>query len=212
MVEDTIVPNESNDPPSGEDRLKLNDLMDLCTTLQAKGRSIADIDEDEEVILVDEVQGRKDDGNEMMFNAEIDLDGEEIVVEKVAEKAVKKEVVVEKVAEKDAEKIAEVSLNEDEITLAQTLQKLKNTPKAKGVAPKARSISISEPGESHRAEIPKKNLDKGKGKLVEPEKPLKRKQQILLDEEEARRLQAIFDEEARMTKEEAKKEAKLVED
>ncbi|GJT37830.1 hypothetical protein Tco_0937695 [Tanacetum coccineum] len=253
MVEDTIVPNESNDPPSGEDRLKLNELMDLCTTLQAKvldlektkasqqlkiksldrrvkklekdkkkrthklkrlykGRSIADIDEDAEVILVDEVQGRKDDGNEMMFNAEIDLAGEEIVVEKVAKKVVEKEVVVEKVAEKDAEKIAEVSLNEDEITLAQTLQKLKNTPKAKGVAPKARSISISEPSESHRAEIPKKNLDKGKGKLVEPEKPLKRKQQILLDEEEARRLQAIFDEEARMTKEEAEKEAKLVED
>ncbi|GKC91541.1 hypothetical protein Tco_1152190 [Tanacetum coccineum] len=191
MVEYTIVPNESNDPPSGEDRLKLNELMDLYTTLQAKvldlektkafqqlkiksldrwvkklekdknkrthklkrlykERSIADIDKDAEVILVDEVQGRKDDGNEMMFNAEIDLAGEEIVVEK----------------------IAEVSLNEDEITLDQTLQKLKNTPKEKGVAPKARSISISEPSESHRADIPKKNLDKGKGKMVDPEKPL----------------------------------------
>ncbi|GKG24506.1 hypothetical protein Tco_0395134, partial [Tanacetum coccineum] len=36
MVEDDIVPNESNDPPSGEDRLQLNELMNLCTTLQAK--------------------------------------------------------------------------------------------------------------------------------------------------------------------------------
>ncbi|GKC87474.1 putative ribonuclease H-like domain-containing protein [Tanacetum coccineum] len=93
-----------------------------------------------------------------------------------------------KVTKEVVEKVAEVSLNDDEITLAQTLQKLKNTSKAKGVAPKARSISISEPSESHRADIPKKNLDKGKGKMVEPEKPLKRKDQILLDEEEARRL------------------------
>ncbi|GJY48786.1 hypothetical protein Tco_0438742 [Tanacetum coccineum] len=172
MVEDNIVPNESNDPPSGENRLKLNELMDLCTTLQAKvlelekkkasqqfissddeepdlevqedefkqGRSIADIDED----------------------AELDLAGEEVVVEVV----IAEEVVVEKVAEK----VAEVSLDDDEITLAQTLNNLKSTPKTKGVAPKARN------------------------------------------EEEARRLQAIFDEEARMAKDEADKEAKLVED
>ncbi|GJX67258.1 hypothetical protein Tco_0302985 [Tanacetum coccineum] len=194
VVEDNIVPNEFNDLPSGEDRLQLNELMNLCTTLQAKvlelektkasqqlkiesldrrvkklekdkkkrthklkrlykGRRIADIDEDAKVLLVDEVQGRIDEGDEMMFDDDKDLSGEEVVVEKVAEK---------------------------------------NTPKAKGVAPKARSISISEPSESHRADIPKKNLDKGKGKMVEPEKPLKRKDQILLDE--------------------AEKEAKLVED
>ncbi|GJX32648.1 hypothetical protein Tco_0242503 [Tanacetum coccineum] len=247
IMVDVSVPNESNDPPSGEDRLKLNELMDLCTTLQAKvldlkktkasqqlnieslekrvkklekdkkkrtyklkrlykGRSIADIDEDAEVTLV---QGRRDEGHEEMFDAELDLVGEEIVVEEVRNE----EVMVENVAEKFVEKdVAEIALNEDEIILAQTFQKLKNTPKAKGVTPKAKSISIREPSESHRAKIPKKNLDKGKGKMVEPEKPLKRKQQILLDEEEARRLQAIFDEEARLAKEEADKEAQLVED
>ncbi|GJY85282.1 putative ribonuclease H-like domain-containing protein [Tanacetum coccineum] len=250
MVEDNIVPNESNDPPSEEDRLQLNELMNLCTTLQAKvlelektkasqqlkiesldrrvkklekdkkkrtpklkrlykvglsARVISSDDEepDLEVILVDEVQRRGDERNEMMFDVDKDLSGEEVMVEKVAEKVVEKEV---------AEKVAKVSLNDDEITLAQTLQKLKSTPKAKGVAPKARSISINEPSESHRADIPKKNLDKGKGKMVEPEKPLKRKDQILLDEEEARRLQAIIDEEAMIAKEGAEKEAKLVED
>ncbi|GJW58941.1 hypothetical protein Tco_0105672 [Tanacetum coccineum] len=274
IMVDVSVPNESNDPPGGEDRLKLTELMDPYTTLQAKvldlektkasqqrkiesldrrvkklekdkkkrthklkrlykvglsarvissddeepdlevqedefkyGRSIADIDEDAEVILV---QGRRDEGHEEMFDAELDLAGEEIVVEEVRNE----EVMVEKVVEKSAKNIIEeeVALNEDEITLAQTLQKLKNTPKAKGVAPKAKSISIREPSESHRAKIPKKNPDKGKGKMVEPEKPLKRKQQILLDEEEARRLQSIFDEEARLAKEEANKEAQLVED
>ncbi|GJT00032.1 hypothetical protein Tco_0821201 [Tanacetum coccineum] len=123
----------------------------------------------------------------MIFDAERDLDREEVVVEQVVEEVVEEDVVEKEVAEK-------------------------STPKAKGVAPKARSISISEPSESHRADIPKKNLNKGKGKMVEPEKPLKRKYQILLDKEEARRLQAIFDEEARMAKEEAEKEAQLVED
>ncbi|GKA33229.1 hypothetical protein Tco_0719596 [Tanacetum coccineum] len=244
MVEDTIVPNESNDPPNGEDSLKLNELMELCTTLQVKvlnlektkayqqlkiesldrrvkklekdkkkrthklkrlykvglsarvissddeepdlevqkdefkqGRSIADIDKDAEVILVDDVQGRRDEGNEEIFDAEKDLAGEEVVVEEV----IAEEVVVEKVAKKIVEeKVAEIALNDDEITLARTLQKLKNTPKAKGVASKVRSISIREPSESHRADIPKKNPDKRK--------------------------------EARMAKEEAEKEAKLVED
>ncbi|GKF12512.1 hypothetical protein Tco_0050438, partial [Tanacetum coccineum] len=168
-----------------------------------QGRRIADIDEDAEVTLVDEVQGRKDEGNEEVFDVELDLAGEEVVVEEViaaevmVEKVTEKEVA-EKVVEKEvAEKVAEVSLNDDEITLAQTLQKLKSTPKAKGVAPKVKGFSINEPSEFHRADIPmKKNLDKGKAKMIEPKKPLKRKDQILLDEEEARRLQAIFGEEA----------------
>ncbi|GJS35573.1 hypothetical protein Tco_0533955 [Tanacetum coccineum] len=160
MVEDDIVPNESNDPPSGEDRLQLNELMNLCTTLQAKvlelektkasqqlkiesldrrvkkrekdkkkrthklkrlykGRRIADIDEDAKVILVDEVQGRKNEGNEEMFDAELDLAGEEVVVEEVIAEEVVVEKVSEKVVEKEvAEKVVKVSLNDDEITLA----------------------------------------------------------------------------------------------
>ncbi|GKE14739.1 hypothetical protein Tco_1422316 [Tanacetum coccineum] len=131
---------------------------------------------------VDEGEGRNE---EMMFDAALDLAGEEVVVDEVA---------------KDA------NLNEDEITFAQTLQKLKSTPKAKGV-------TIKEPSDTQRSVILKqKNLDKGKAKMIKPKKPLKRKDQILLDEKEARRLQAIFDEEARMAKEEAKKEAQLVEE
>ncbi|GKD19759.1 hypothetical protein Tco_1208917 [Tanacetum coccineum] len=41
--------------------------------------------------------------------------------------------------------------------------------------------------------------------MVEPEKPLKKKDQIRLDEETTKRLQAEFDEEERLTKEEAQK-------
>ncbi|GJU41706.1 hypothetical protein Tco_1194663 [Tanacetum coccineum] len=49
-------------------------------------------------------------------------------------------------------------------------------------------------------------LDKGKGKMVEPEKPMKKKEIIRLDEEIASKLQAEFDEEVRLAREKAKKE------
>ncbi|GJU75736.1 putative ribonuclease H-like domain-containing protein [Tanacetum coccineum] len=220
----TTTPTPTPTTTTGEDRLQLNELMNLCTTLQAKvlelektktsqqlkiksldrrvkklekdkkkrthklkrlykGRRIADIDEDAKVILVYEVQGRKNEGNEEMFDAELDLAGEEVVVEEVIAKEVVVEKVAEKVVEKEvAEKVAEVSLNDDEITLAQTLQKLKS------VTPKVKGFSINEPSEFHRADIPMKNN---------------------LDKEGFKK---FFDEEAMIAKEEAEKEAKLVED
>ncbi|GKC17439.1 hypothetical protein Tco_1014221 [Tanacetum coccineum] len=130
------------------------------------------------VISSDDEEPGEGRNEEMMFDAEKDLAGEEVVVEKVVE---------------------EENLNEDKITVAQTLQMLKSIPKAKGV-------TISEPSDTQRPIILKqKNLDKGKAKMIEPEKPLKRKDQILLDEQEARRLQTIFDEEARMLMDKRKK-------
>ncbi|GJU85432.1 hypothetical protein Tco_1292978 [Tanacetum coccineum] len=45
--------------------------------------------------------------------------------------------------------------------------------------------------------------DKGKAKMIEPEKPLKKKDQIKFDEEEALRLQANFDEEDKIAREKA---------
>ncbi|GKC07366.1 hypothetical protein Tco_0998976, partial [Tanacetum coccineum] len=50
------------------------------------------------------------------------------------------------------------------------------------------------------------SYDKGKGILIEPVKPIKKKDQIRLDEETALYLQAEFDEEERLTREKAKKE------
>ncbi|GJY17128.1 hypothetical protein Tco_0388619 [Tanacetum coccineum] len=45
--------------------------------------------------------------------------------------------------------------------------------------------------------------DKGKAKMIEPEKPLKKKDQIKFDKEESLRLQAKFDEEDRLAREKA---------
>ncbi|GKD15922.1 hypothetical protein Tco_1205080, partial [Tanacetum coccineum] len=48
--------------------------------------------------------------------------------------------------------------------------------------------------------------DKGKGIWIEPVKPIKKKDQISFDEEPALRLQAEFDEEERLARENAQKE------
>ncbi|GJV01440.1 hypothetical protein Tco_1335009 [Tanacetum coccineum] len=48
--------------------------------------------------------------------------------------------------------------------------------------------------------------NKGKGILIEPVKPIKKKDQIRIDEEAALKLQAEFDEKERLTREKAKKE------
>ncbi|GJW46289.1 hypothetical protein Tco_0077935 [Tanacetum coccineum] len=54
--------------------------------------------------------------------------------------------------------------------------------------------------------------DKGKGIMVEPEKPLKKKDQISFDEQEAIRLQAEFDEEDRLAREKDEANVALTEE
>ncbi|GKF76569.1 hypothetical protein Tco_0229039, partial [Tanacetum coccineum] len=54
--------------------------------------------------------------------------------------------------------------------------------------------------------------DKGKGKMVEPEKPMKKKDQISFDEEESKRLQAEFDEEERLAREKDEANVSLTEE
>ncbi|GJZ10634.1 hypothetical protein Tco_0545393 [Tanacetum coccineum] len=93
----------------------------------------------------------------------------------------------------------------DEITLAQTLIEIKATkPKAVTIAattttttrPKARGVVVQEPSEfrtttsSPQASQPSKTKDKGKEIMIEPKVPLKKKDQVALDEEIARNLEA----------------------
>ncbi|GKB24991.1 hypothetical protein Tco_0864392 [Tanacetum coccineum] len=93
----------------------------------------------------------------------------------------------------------------DELTLAQTLIEIK-AAKPKAVTtdattttttrPKAKGVVIQEPSEfktttssSQASQLPK-TKDKGKAIMVEPERPLKKKDQVALDEEMARNLDA----------------------
>ncbi|GKD90751.1 hypothetical protein Tco_1366258, partial [Tanacetum coccineum] len=177
---------------SDEDRLKLNELMELCTNLQNKildlektkttqaneiaslkrrvkklelekeGRRINAIDADEDITLVN------DDADKEMFNVDA-LDGEEVFV------AGKNENVVKEIV--DAAQVSTVAktvtITTKEVSLAQALADLKS------IKPKAKGIAFREP---------------------EPEKPLKKKYQLKLDEEIALKLQADIDEEERIAK------------
>ncbi|GJT63612.1 putative ribonuclease H-like domain-containing protein [Tanacetum coccineum] len=92
----------------------------------------------------------------------------------------------------------------DELTLAQTLIEIKAAkPKVVITAattttttrPKARGVVVQEPSEfrtSPEAQ-PSKSKDKGKAIMIEPEVPLKRKDQVALDEDLARNIQAQLD-------------------
>nr|GEW37206.1 ribonuclease H-like domain-containing protein [Tanacetum cinerariifolium] len=195
------VPTTSNDPlPSGKDRMQLTELINLCTNLQkqvldlekakttqaneivdlkkrvkklerkkksriSEGRMIDNIDQDVEITLVDETQGRMI--KEEMFGVN-DLDGDEVIVDATTGEQVEQST---KVAKKE------------------TLIEIKAAkPKARGVIAQElsefRTTSSSQPSQLPQAK------DKGKEIMVEPEKPLKKKDQIAFDEEVVRKLEA----------------------
>ncbi|GKA82222.1 hypothetical protein Tco_0788970, partial [Tanacetum coccineum] len=255
------VPTHSNDPLlSGEDRLKLTELMELCTKLfervlvlevtkinqaleidslkrrvkklekkkglgaqedaSKQGRKIDEIDQDAEVTLVDETQGRY--GDNLMFDTGV-LDNEQDMAEKevdMAEKDVSTADPVTTAGEVVTTANVVVSTAEvttdstttttvDELTLAQTLIEIKAAkPKVVTTAatttttavtrPKARGVAVQEPSEFTTITSPSQPSqllqakDKGKAKMVEPEKPLKKKDQITFDKEDDN--QAMIDE------------------
>ncbi|GJU38400.1 putative ribonuclease H-like domain-containing protein [Tanacetum coccineum] len=217
------VPTHSNDPLlSGKDRLKLNELIELFTSLSQRvldlentktsqaaeitklkkrvkklkgkrkskppgmkrlfkiGRSAQVVSSvDKEVTLVDETHGRND---EEMFD----------------------------IVTTAGEVVTTTTTTVDELTLAQTLIEIKAAkPKAVTTAatttttavtkPKAIGVIVQEPSEfttttslSLPSQLPQAK-DKGKVKMVEPEKPLKKKDQIMFDKEVAQKIQAQLD-------------------
>ncbi|GKA52757.1 hypothetical protein Tco_0746072, partial [Tanacetum coccineum] len=156
-----------------------------------QGRKIKDLDADAEVTLVDETQEMNNDS--LMF----DIVSAAEVVTTVS---------------------ASVEIP-DELTLAQTLIEIK-TAKPKpvttaativtSVRPRAKGIIFHDQEEQVPSFTKKKNSssqsqlpqvkDKGKGKMVEPEVPLKKKDQVALDEEMTRNLKAQL--QAKLIKEE----------
>nr|GEV49606.1 hypothetical protein [Tanacetum cinerariifolium] len=160
---------------SSEDKENLGDQEDASK----QGRMIDNIDQNIEITLADETQGRMNEKE--MFGVN-DLDDDEVIVDVTAgeevehsTKVAKKEVSTADPVTTTGEVVTTVEdvevtiaattlqIYKDELTLAQTLIKIKEAkPKAK---------------------------DKGKGIMVEHEKPLKKKDQIVFDEEVARNLE-----------------------
>ncbi|GJV45061.1 putative ribonuclease H-like domain-containing protein [Tanacetum coccineum] len=167
--QDDSVPTPYNDPPlSSEDSMQLSKLMLLCTNLQKQGRSIEDIDKDADVSLVDDTQGRSDDAE--MFDTN-DLHGDEVAVDMPVEITLAQAFIQIKAAKPKL------------VTTAATTTTTK---------PKARGVVVQEPSEfrTPQASQPSKIKEKGKAIMIEPEVPLKRKDQVSLDEDLARNLQA----------------------
>ncbi|GKB76475.1 hypothetical protein Tco_0943370 [Tanacetum coccineum] len=176
-----------------------------------QGRKIDDIDVDAEITLVDETQERHDD--DLMFDTCVLNDEEVFAGQDMAEKEVSTvdpvtttgKVVTTANVEVSTASPTTAKITNVELTLAQTLAELKSArPKTKGVV--MQEPSESTPTISLQLSSQAKgqgSKDKGKAKMIEPEKPLKKKDQIKFDEEEALRLQAAFDEEDRLAREKA---------
>ncbi|GJT91183.1 putative ribonuclease H-like domain-containing protein [Tanacetum coccineum] len=158
------------------------------------------------------------DADTNMFGVH-DLVGDEVVVEtEVASKDVNlsvDEVTLAQalVALKSAKpKADKVMLQEPEqgtiitTTAATTVTAASTRPKAKGLVIHEQEQAPT-PTVSSQQPSQLKVWDKGKGIMVEePEKPMKKKELIRLDEEIASKLQAEFDEEVRLAREKAENE------
>ncbi|GJV36625.1 hypothetical protein Tco_1409102 [Tanacetum coccineum] len=247
------VHTQSNDPPlsrvntlrSGEDRLTLKELMDLCiklsdrvleleTTKTAQAKEIASLKK--RVKKLERKRKSKTPGMKRLFkigrSAQVvspedeglgdqeDASKQRKKIDDIDKYAKQSENVVEEVVS-TAEVSVVARITTKEIALAQALAKLRSvkpkvvvqepvqstTTTTPSTIPKAKSITFRDPSESTTrttlTPIPSNIKDKGKAKMIEPEKPLKMKEQIRIDEELAFKLQAEEEEQARLAREKA---------
>nr|GEZ38834.1 hypothetical protein [Tanacetum cinerariifolium] len=149
-----------------------------------QGRIIDDLNANEDITLVNDQE---------IFDADKDLQGEEVVVEQ--------EVVAYKEQIVDAAQVsaAVTTVTVNDITLAKTLKALKNLkPKIIGIVIK----DHEQPSESRTTTISLNNSqERGKAKMIEEHVKLKKKDQILFDEV-ARKLQEEIYKEERLRTEE----------
>ncbi|GJY88164.1 hypothetical protein Tco_0502792 [Tanacetum coccineum] len=153
-----------------------------------QGRKIDDIDKDAEVTLVDETQERY--GDDLVFDTTI-LDGEEVFA---GQDVVEKEVSTADPVTTVGEVVTTTSVEVSAATLQQQLLSLKLISLWLKHWLNWEVQNLRDPGESTTrttlTPIPSNIKDKGKAKMIEPEKPLKKTEQIRLDEELAFKLQA----------------------
>nr|GEX19634.1 hypothetical protein [Tanacetum cinerariifolium] len=159
----------------------------------SKQGRIAKIDADKDLSLINDTiqdQGRINDQD--LFGVH-DLDNNEVFVDVTTGENVEQDATV---AEKVVITIEDIEvvvvavktpqISNDKLTLAQTLMEIK------AAKPKAKGVTIQEPSEFRTKLLlqPPQAKDKGKGIMLEPEKLLKKKDQIALDKEVARKLEA----------------------
>ncbi|GKA58066.1 hypothetical protein Tco_0757254 [Tanacetum coccineum] len=162
-----------------------------------QGRKIADLDADAEVTLMDETQEMNDDN--LMFDTGVLEEQEKDVAKKEVSVADPVTTAGEVVTTANVEvtTVNAPTITIDELTLAQTLIEIK-AAKPKAVTSAATTTTTTRPKARGVAK------DKGKGIMVDPKVPLKKKDQIAMDEEVARnleaQLQAELEEEERISR------------
>nr|GEU61112.1 ribonuclease H-like domain-containing protein [Tanacetum cinerariifolium] len=154
----------------------------------SKQRRIAEIDANEDLFVSDETaqdQGRIK--HQDLFGVH-DLDGDEVFVDFTTNDDVEQDTTVTE-SVKVIATATTLQIFKDELTLAQTWMEIKDAKH------KTKRVTIQEPCEfrttsSLQPSQPPQDKDKGKGIMVELKKPLKKKDQIALDEEVSRKLEA----------------------
>nr|GEU45141.1 hypothetical protein [Tanacetum cinerariifolium] len=180
------------------------------------------------IALVDEAQGRMHDAD--MIGVD-ELEGNKVFVD-VREKIIENEVstadpvttagevvIAANVEDSVAPTIATTANVDDELTLENTLIVIKVAkPKVISTAittPRAKGILFHEQVQAYIPTV-SSSKDKGKAKMIEPEKPLKKKDQITLVEEVARSLEAEIkaemEEEERIAREKEKANRVVIEE
>ncbi|GKD09802.1 hypothetical protein Tco_1189487 [Tanacetum coccineum] len=192
-------------------------------------RRIEDIDKDADVSLVNETQERQDE--DLMFDTGV-LDDDEMFVEATISEKDEHSTNLDDSTAGEAVTSASVEGSAapttiKEITLAQTLIQIKIAkPKVVTTAtttttttrPEARGVVVQEPSDFRipQEAHPLITKDKGKAIMIEPEVPLKRKDQVVVDEDLARNLQArleakLIEEEKLVRKQEEEANIALIE-
>ncbi|GJX67700.1 hypothetical protein Tco_0303427 [Tanacetum coccineum] len=181
VTDEAHVSTPSYDPPQSAKTSQAKEIASLkkrVKQLEKKKnlRTLRLKEIKEEVTLVDETQEMNDDN--MMFDTGVLEEQEKEVAEKEASAAYPVTTANVEVTTANAP-----TTTIDELTLAQTLIEIK-AAKPKVVTSAATITTTTRPKARGVAK------DKGKAKMVKPEKPLKKKDQIAIDEEVARNLEA----------------------
>nr|GEU80171.1 uncharacterized mitochondrial protein AtMg00810-like [Tanacetum cinerariifolium] len=165
-----------------------------------QGRIIEEIDQDDEIALDADTQGRKNDDE--MFGVD-DLSREEVVLDTTIgehEEQIIEDVSTAKPVNTAGEVVTTIAdkvsgapttdVTEDEITMAQTLVALKSTKPKVVVQEQEVSTIILAAATIVTTAVPTPRA-KGKAKMIKPKVPIKKKDQIRIDEDLlAERLQA----------------------
>nr|GEV00571.1 ribonuclease H-like domain-containing protein [Tanacetum cinerariifolium] len=179
----------------------------------SKQGRIAEIVADEDLFLINKIGQDQGKLNEKEMFVVDDLDGDEVIMDVTTGENVEQST---KVAEK------EVSTADPVTTAGEVVTTTKDTlMEIKAAKPKARGVIVQKPSEfkttssSQPSQLPHAK-DKGKGIMVKPKKPLKKKDQIAFDEKVARKLKAKMkaemEEEERIAREKDEANVAIVEE